>query len=165
MLIYIKLCTHIGRIDGEVAEIPRMPQLSQFILENSLYIISWQFLRIWNRNVDITRFLRVLLPRGKLYAQNTRLTTRYYWQTDWPWSLRYRITSKNSTDTFIEQVQFTDSSEKARRKRIVYRYVLMNNPMDFQPTLWVTKPFSTWPSTHPFSDKASSSCHLLCIRE
>jgi hypothetical protein len=30
--IYIKLCTHIVRIDGEVAEIPRMLQLSQFIL-------------------------------------------------------------------------------------------------------------------------------------
>jgi hypothetical protein len=32
MLIYIKLCTHIGQIDGEVAEIPRMLQLSQLIL-------------------------------------------------------------------------------------------------------------------------------------
>jgi hypothetical protein len=42
MLIYIKLCTHIGRIDGEVAEIPRMLQSShdQFILENSHYIIT-----------------------------------------------------------------------------------------------------------------------------
>jgi hypothetical protein len=28
MLICIKLCTHIGQIDGEVAEIPRMLQLS-----------------------------------------------------------------------------------------------------------------------------------------
>jgi hypothetical protein len=32
MLISIKLCTHIERIDGEVAEIPRMLQLSQFIM-------------------------------------------------------------------------------------------------------------------------------------
>jgi hypothetical protein len=40
MLIYIKLCTHIGRIDGEVAEILLMLQLSQFILGNSLYIIT-----------------------------------------------------------------------------------------------------------------------------
>jgi hypothetical protein len=30
---------YIGQIDGEVAEIPRMLQLSQFILGNSLYII------------------------------------------------------------------------------------------------------------------------------
>jgi hypothetical protein len=36
--------------------------------------------------------------------------------------LRYRITSKDATDTFIEQVQFTDSFGKARRKQIVYRY-------------------------------------------
>jgi hypothetical protein len=35
-----KLCTHIGRIDGEVAEIPRMLQLSRFILGNSLCIIT-----------------------------------------------------------------------------------------------------------------------------
>jgi hypothetical protein len=40
MLISIKLCTHIGQIDGEVAEIPRMLQLSESILGNSLYIIT-----------------------------------------------------------------------------------------------------------------------------
>jgi hypothetical protein len=42
MLIYIKSCTRIGdgRIDREVAEIPQMLQLSRFILENSLYIIT-----------------------------------------------------------------------------------------------------------------------------
>jgi hypothetical protein len=40
MLIYIKLCTHIGRIDVEVAEIPRMLLRSQFILGNPLYIIT-----------------------------------------------------------------------------------------------------------------------------
>jgi hypothetical protein len=40
MLIYIKLCTHTGRIDGEVAEIPRMLQLIKFILGNSLYIMT-----------------------------------------------------------------------------------------------------------------------------
>jgi hypothetical protein len=45
--------------------------------------------------------------------------------------LRYRIASKDSTDAFIEQVQFTVSSGKARRKRIVYRYMLMNNPIRF----------------------------------
>jgi hypothetical protein len=28
-----------------------------------------------------------------------------YWLTDWPWTLPDRITSKYSTDTFIEQVQ------------------------------------------------------------
>jgi hypothetical protein len=45
---------------------------------------------------------------------------------------KYRITSKDSTDTFIEQVQIpTDSSGMARKKRIVYRYMLMNNPIDF----------------------------------
>jgi hypothetical protein len=38
MLISMKLCTHIWRIDGEVADIPRMLQLSQFILGNSLNI-------------------------------------------------------------------------------------------------------------------------------
>jgi hypothetical protein len=32
--------THTGRIDGEVTEIPRMLQLCQFILENSLYIMT-----------------------------------------------------------------------------------------------------------------------------
>jgi hypothetical protein len=38
-------------------------------------------------------------------------------------SIPNRITYKDSTsDTFIEQVHFTDSSGKARRKRIVYRY-------------------------------------------
>jgi hypothetical protein len=46
------LCTHIGQIDGEVAEIPRMLQLSRFILGNSLYIITLTVLRIWNRNVS-----------------------------------------------------------------------------------------------------------------
>jgi hypothetical protein len=40
-------------------------------------------------------------------------------------------TSKDTTDTFIEQEQFTDSSGKAHSKRIVYRYMLMNNPIDF----------------------------------
>jgi hypothetical protein len=40
MLIYIKLCTNIGQIDGEAAEIPRMMQLSPFILGNSLYIMT-----------------------------------------------------------------------------------------------------------------------------
>jgi hypothetical protein len=54
--------------------------------------------------------------------------------------LSHRITSKDSTDTFIEQIPLlnrynsqipTDSSGKARRKQIVYRYMLMNNPIDF----------------------------------
>jgi hypothetical protein len=40
MLIYIKLCTHIGRIDVEVAETPQMLPRSQFILENPLYIMT-----------------------------------------------------------------------------------------------------------------------------
>jgi hypothetical protein len=40
MLICIKLCTHIGQTDGEVTEIPRMLQPSQFILGNSLYITT-----------------------------------------------------------------------------------------------------------------------------
>jgi hypothetical protein len=72
MLISIKLCTHIGRIDGEVAEIPRVLQLSQFILGSSLYIIT---LTVSAHNGDITKFLRVLLTCGKFYAQNTRFTT------------------------------------------------------------------------------------------
>jgi hypothetical protein len=56
MLISIKLCTHIGQIDGEVAEIPRILQLSQFILGNSLYIITLTV----SAHVDITKFLRVM---------------------------------------------------------------------------------------------------------
>jgi hypothetical protein len=32
-----------------------------------------------------------------------------YGQTDWPSTLNQRITSKDSTDTFIEQAQFTES--------------------------------------------------------
>jgi hypothetical protein len=36
----------------------------------------------------------------------------HYWQTDWPSTLRNRETSKDSTDAFIEQAQFTDSSGK-----------------------------------------------------
>jgi hypothetical protein len=44
-----------------------------------------------------------------------------YWQTDWPSTLGYRTTFKDSTDTIIQQVQFTDSSGKARRKRTVDR--------------------------------------------
>jgi hypothetical protein len=94
----------------------------------------------------MTKFLRVLLACGKCYAQNTRFTTVIIDKPDWPSTLRYWITSKDSTDTFIEQVEFTqiptDSSGKARRKRIVYRYMLMkkrivyrymlmNNPIDF----------------------------------
>jgi hypothetical protein len=32
-------------------------------------------MHIWNRNVNITKFMRVLLACGKFYAQNTRFTT------------------------------------------------------------------------------------------
>jgi hypothetical protein len=71
--MYIKLSTHIERIDGEVAEIPRLLQLSQFILGNSHYIITWTVSA--HLNVDITKFLRVLLACGKRYAQLTRFTT------------------------------------------------------------------------------------------
>jgi hypothetical protein len=41
--------------------------------------------------------------------------------------VHHRKTSKDSTDTFIEQVQFTDSSRKACRKRIVYLSVYMHS--------------------------------------
>jgi hypothetical protein len=58
MLIYIKLCTHIGQIDGKVAEIPRMQQLSQFILGNSLYIITLTVSRVANVKLGIP-----VLPR------------------------------------------------------------------------------------------------------
>jgi hypothetical protein len=84
-------------------------------------------MRIWNRNVryhvsvSIARVRQILCSEYPFYHGN-------YWQTDWPSTLHYRITSKDSTDTFIEQVQFqvqfTDSSGKARRKRIVYWYML-----------------------------------------
>jgi hypothetical protein len=109
------------------------------------------FCAIWNRNQDITKFLRVLLACDKCYAQiEYPFYHGNYWQTDWPSALRHRITSKDATDTFIEQVELTDapdSSGKARRKRIVYRYMymLMNNLIDFYPALWVTNPFPTWP--------------------
>jgi hypothetical protein len=71
MLISIKLCTHIGQIDGEVAEIPRMLQLSQLILGNSLNIIMLTV----SAYLKSRKFLRVLLACGKCYAQNTRFTT------------------------------------------------------------------------------------------
>jgi hypothetical protein len=58
----------------------------------------WQFLHIWNRNVDITKFLQVFLACGKCYAT-------VIIDNDWPSMLRYRITPKDSTDTFIEQVE------------------------------------------------------------
>jgi hypothetical protein len=51
----------------------------------------------------------------------------YYWQIDWPSTLRYRITSKYSTDTFIEQVQtgtihrfFWKASQKANCLSVYY---------------------------------------------
>jgi hypothetical protein len=56
-------------------EIPQMLQLSRFILGNSLYILMLTVSAHGNRNVDITKFLRVLLACGKIYAQNTRFTT------------------------------------------------------------------------------------------
>jgi hypothetical protein len=50
----------IGQIDGEVAEIPRMLQLSQFILGNSLYVDSFCASEIVTY---VTKFLRVLCSR------------------------------------------------------------------------------------------------------
>jgi hypothetical protein len=89
-----------------------------------------------------------------------------YWQTDWPSTLRYRITSKDSTDTFIEQVQFTDfhrffwkGSQKANCLSVYANEqsdILLARPL-------IDRSFPTWPSTHPFSDKASPYS-LLCIR-
>jgi hypothetical protein len=53
-------------------------------------------------------FLRVLLACGKCKARNTHFTMVII-DKPTPLTLRYRITSKDSTDAFIEQVQFTDS--------------------------------------------------------
>jgi hypothetical protein len=93
-----------------------MLQLSQFILGNFLYIITVTVSAHLKSNIDITTFLRVLLACGKCYAQNTRFTTVIIDKpTAWPSTLSYRITSKDSTDTFIEQ--------EARKKQIVYRYM------------------------------------------
>jgi hypothetical protein len=100
-------------------------------------------------------FTRQIEPALTCLHQPETTTSNAPRQTDWPSTLRHRITSKDSTDTFIEQVQFTDSSGKARRKRIVYQYMQMNNPIDFQTALWVTKRFCTWLTANPFSDKAS----------
>jgi hypothetical protein len=52
-----------------------MLQLSQFILGNSLYIITLTVSAHLKSNVDIMKFLRVLLACGKCYAQNTHFTT------------------------------------------------------------------------------------------
>jgi hypothetical protein len=56
MFISIKLCTGapIGRID-EVTEIPRMLQLSQFILGNSHYIIALTVDRYHEVSASIAR--------------------------------------------------------------------------------------------------------------
>jgi hypothetical protein len=71
---------------------------------------------------EITKFLRVFARVWKILCSEYPFYQGNYWQTDWPWTLRHRITSKDSTNTFIEQEQFTDFSVKARRKRIIYRY-------------------------------------------
>jgi hypothetical protein len=116
MLISVKLCPHIGQIDGEVTDIPRMLQLSQFpILGNSLCIITLTVsahLKSWRRyhevSASIARVWQMLCSEYLCYHGN-------YWQTDWPSTLRHRITSKDSTDTFIEQVLFTDSHRFFRK--------------------------------------------------
>jgi hypothetical protein len=104
MHISIKLCTHWAnrwwsRWDTTDAAVESVHS-GEFPLQR------WQFLHIWNRNADITKFLRVLLACGKFHAQNTRFD-----KTNWPSTLHvsHRITFKDSTDTFLEQVQFTDS--------------------------------------------------------
>jgi hypothetical protein len=82
-------------------------------------------MRIWNRNVDITKFLRVLRACGKFYAQNTRFTTVII---DKPTGHQRYVIEQHPNIQLIpllnrcRQVQFTDSSGNARRKRIVYRY-------------------------------------------
>jgi hypothetical protein len=84
MLISIKLCNHIiGRIDGELAEIPRMLQLSQYILGNSLYIRTLTVsahLKSEGRyheevSASIARMWQMLCSEYPFYAQNTRFTT------------------------------------------------------------------------------------------
>jgi hypothetical protein len=116
MLICIKLCTHIGQIDGEVTEIPRMLQLSQFIQGNSLYIITLTVSA--HLKSSIAHVWQMLCSEYPFYHGSYR-------QTDWPSTLGYRITFKDSTDTIIQHKYSsqipTDSSGKARRKRIVDR--------------------------------------------
>jgi hypothetical protein len=113
MLISIKLCTHWAnrwwsRWDTTDAAVESV-RSGQFPLHYNVDSFCAS---------EIVTSLRVLLACGKCYAQNTRFTTdgnTCNWQTDWsgprvwPSTLRYRKTSKDSTDTFIEQVQFTDS--------------------------------------------------------
>jgi hypothetical protein len=49
-----------------------------------------------------------------------------YWQTDWPSTLRYRKTFKDSTDTIIDQVHRFPHIllERLAEKRIVDRYAI-----------------------------------------
>jgi hypothetical protein len=77
MLICIKLCTHIGQIDGEVTEIPRMLQLSQFILGNSLYIITLtvsahlkSYRRYHEVSASIARVWQILCSEYPFYHGN-----------------------------------------------------------------------------------------------
>jgi hypothetical protein len=127
MLICIKLCTHIWQIDGEVTEIPRMLQLSQFILGNSLYIITLTLSahlksqrRYHEVSASIARVWQMLCLEYPFYHGN-------YWQTDWPSTFGNRITFKDSTDSISHYNRYssqipTDSSGKARRKRILLIY-------------------------------------------
>jgi hypothetical protein len=113
------------------------------------------------------KFLRVLLACGKFYIRNTHFTTPII---DKPTGHQRHVIEQHPKiqlipllNRYSSQIP-TDSSGKARRKRIVYWYMLMNNPIRLLAPLWVTNPFPTWPSTYPFSDKASPYS-LLCIRQ
>jgi hypothetical protein len=123
----------------------------------------WQFLRIWNRSVDITKFLRIARV-WQMFCSEFPFYHSNYWPTDWLSMLHYRITSKDSTDTFIEQVQFKDSH------RFFWKWLQKANCLSVyaneQSDRLLARPLSdkslpTWPSTHPFSDKASPDSYVI----
>jgi hypothetical protein len=106
-----------------------------------------------NRNVDITKFLRVLLACGKCYAQNTRFTMVII--DNLTGHQRYVI---DSTDTIIEQVQFTDSHIffwKGSQKANCWSVYANEQSDTLLDRPWMTKRFRTWLTANPFSDKAS----------
>jgi hypothetical protein len=163
MLISIKLCAHWANrwwsrwdtTDAAVesvhsGEFPLHYNVDSFCA--SEIVVSASIARVW----------QMLCSEYLLYHGN-------YWQTDWPSTLRYRITPKDSTDTFIEQVQFTDSQffwKGSQKLWIVCQYMQMGqSDKTFSPHFEWQIPSPPWPSTHPFSDMASPLAYLLlCIR-
>jgi hypothetical protein len=108
MLISIKLCTHWAnrwwsRWDTTDAAVESVHS-GEFPLHYNVHsFCASEIVTYIEVSASIARVCQILCSEYPFNHGN-------YWQTDWPSTLRYRITSKDSTDhTFIEQVQFTDS--------------------------------------------------------